>query len=433
MNTYTSRILSAILAISTILMVFSIAYHFVNKEYVTETAVAYTAEDSVSFQGIYVRNESVISFDGSGVVNYCVEDGGKLGIGSKIAEIYQSDSDILINQQIKTLQHRKELLEKIKNPGTADVAQPSAISDLIAEKYKSTVYSLEAKNLDSIQNDKEELLVLLSSMQMITGDSDAFVTSINNSIANIDSQIIQLQSSQNPPLNTITADRAAYFVSYSDGLEETLTKENIENITADYIKSFSSDTTKSSSENHVIGKLIDSYQWYIVGIIDNSKNKYAETNYVTLKFESGAKPVIASIYKIKPTDNPNESIVILSCDELNYDLVQNRSERVDMIKGTYEGIKIPRKAIRLKELPTDDASETSGISETVANEQSSSQNLTIQNYRGVYVKLGEQVLFKKLDVIFEGDDFVISSKNSNDEYVQLYDDIIVDGVDADGN
>ena len=42
-------------------------------------------------------------------------------------------------------------------------------------------------------------------------------------------------------------------------------------------------------------------------------------------------------------------------------------------------------------------------------------------------------MFKKLDVIFEGDNYVISNKNKGNGYVVLYDDIIVEGIDANGN
>ena len=73
------------------------------------------------------------------------------------------------------------------------------------------------------------------------------------------------------------------------------------------------------------------------------------------------------------------------------------------------------------------------IEETVTDEITGEKVKKTTNYRGVYVKLGEQVLFKKLDVIFEGDKYVISNINKGSEYVVLYDDIIVEGIDANGN
>ena len=52
--------------------------------------------------------------------------------------------------------------------------------------------------------------------------------------------------------------------------------------------------------------------------------------------------------------------------------------------------------------------------------------------RGVYILLGEQPAFRRLDVIYEGNDYLLTSLNAGDDYVSLYDDIIVNGVSADG-
>ena len=68
----------------------------------------------------------------------------------------------------------------------------------------------------------------------------------------------------------------------------------------------------------------------------------------------------------------------------------------------YEGIKVPRKAIRFNK----------------------------DGEKGVYIKLGENIIFRKIDVIFEGDDYVISAANPDSDYLMLYDDIIVEGIDA---
>ena len=46
---------------------------------------------------------------------------------------------------------------------------------------------------------------------------------------------------------------------------------------------------------------------------------------------------------------------------------------------------------------------------------------------------GEKVEFRRLDVIYEGKDYVLSSLNAGDGYLIQYDSIIVEGIDADGN
>ena len=74
---------------------------------------------------------------------------------------------------------------------------------------------------------------------------------------------------------------------------------------------------------------------------------------------------------------------------------------------------MPRSAIRFKELE-----------ETSTNVLTGEETTTKVNYRGVYVMDGETVTFRKLDVIYEGDDYVLSSLNAGDGYLILYDSII---------
>jgi hypothetical protein len=238
-------------------------------------------------------------------------------------------------------------------------------------------------------------------------------------ITEINSQIAKLKASQIVPLDTIVSDRSAYFVSYADGYEDTFSSAKLDSITADDIKNAEDRTT--SGDSTVIGKLIDGYEWYIAGIIDNSSQFCSKDDTVTMKFRSTSDTVEGVVYDIRATDDPSESIVIVKCDEMTYDLVQHRTENVDMIKGEYEGIKIPRKAIRFKD-----------VTETVTQEDGTETTSTV-NCKGVYVKIGEQVVFRKLDVIYEGDRYVLSALNAGDGYASLYDDIIVEGVDEDGN
>ena len=60
----------------------------------------------------------------------------------------------------------------------------------------------------------------------------------------------------------------------------------------------------------------------------------------------------------------------------------------------------------------------------------------VDGVQGVYVLTGNIVTFKRLDVIYTGDDYVISKKiydtvkdDNNIPYVKLYDEVIVEGKD----
>ena len=84
-----------------------------------------------------------------------------------------------------------------------------------------------------------------------------------------------------------------------------------------------------------------------------------------------------------------------------------------------EGLKVPRDAIRfadVKEQYTD---------------QNGMEQEKVKREKGVYIRKGEQVLFKKIKVIFEGSNYVLSEVQDDPEYLALYDDIMLEGVDKD--
>ncbi|MGN1480838.1 HlyD family efflux transporter periplasmic adaptor subunit [Porcipelethomonas sp.] len=416
MNSATSKILGFILMICMLTSLFSIIYHMNDQKYKTETAILAEADDSVSFKAVYIRNEEVVSYGGNGVVSYCVSDGGKLGKGSVIAEIYADESQIDIKQKIDALNNQLEIINKIQNPGTVESAQPANLAPLIEEKYKNIINERETGNFDNISAERDELAVLLSTYQLVT-DSGIDLTS---RVSELNSQIAKLQASETVPLDSIVSDKSAYFVSYADGYEDKFTMDKLSSLTPELINSVKD--SGPVEDGNIIGKLIDGYEWYAAGVIDNRNAQFSIDEDVTLKFQSTSDTVEGTVYDIRDTKVPGESIVIIKCDELTYDLVQHRTERIEMIKGEYEGIKVSRKAIRFKD-----------VEETVVDEETGKETRQLVNCKGVYVKLGEQINFKKLDVIYEGSNYVLSSLNAGNDYVSLYDDIVVEGVDADGN
>ncbi len=414
MNSVTSKVLSILLLICVATSFFSIIYHMNSGDYKTETAVYTIADDSVSFKAVYVRNEELISYNGAGVVSYAVPDGGKLGKGSVIAEIYADESQIDIKQQLADLDNKMEIMEKIQNPGTVESAQPANLSALINEKYRSIISEREKGNISDISAAGDELLVLLSTYQIITNESVNFTKSMND----LKTRISQLKSTEMIPLDSIVADKPAYFVSFADGYEETLSMDKLSSITPELINEVKDGNTVN--DGNVIGKLITGYEWYAVGVIDNTDIQFSIDDDVKLKFQSTSEIINGTITDIRDTQTQGKSIVVVKCSDVTYDLVQHRTEQIEMIRGEYEGIKVSRKAIRFKD-----------IEETIVDEETGITTKQIVNAKGVYVKLGEQINFKRLDVIYEGDNFVLSALNAGSDYVSVYDDIVVEGVDAD--
>lgn len=404
------KILRNSVLILAVIVFVSIVSNFRNKESATETALFSDAIASKEFKGVFIRSEKAVTYSGNGVLSYKVADGGKTGGGTIIAEVYPDDEQIVRNRQIAQLEKELSILKKIQNPGTQESAQPASLSENINESFRSMIYSRDMKDYTTLKSEMENLLVDMSTYQIITQQ----VTGFNQQIIDINAQLADLRSAAVSPSEVIKSDSSAYFVSYCDGYEEELTPERLDKLTAEEINSIAD---RKSDEPTIVGKLIDGYSWHLAGVIDNSRKQYAIGDDVSLKFDSSSEVYDAVITDIRDDGNPAKSIVIIKCSRFNEELVSHRAEKCELIKGEYHGLKVPREAIRFVE----EKQQTTDENGEVTAESASS-------LKGVYILKGEQKLFKKIDVIYEGSDYVLSQAHDEDpSYLALYDDIMTEG------
>lgn len=404
------KLLRNVVLVLLLIIFISIVYNFRNRESDTVSALMASAVSSKEYKGVFIRDEEMILYSGGGVLSYNVSDGGKVGSGSVIAEVYPSDEQLSIKHERAKLEKELNILQKIQNPGTLESAQPAGLSDSIAENYRRLLYYRDIGDYEALSEVSEELLVKLSTYQIVTEEIQGF----DQKISDIQAEIAGLDARTVEPQEVIPAKRSAYFASYIDGYEDKLTTKNLDSLTVSMLNEI---TDKKSTAPNVVGKLIDGYGWYLALVADNSKKEYAVGDEVWLRFDSSAESYPAQITDIRD-ESKTKSIVIISCDKFNYELVQHRAETVELIKGEFKGLKVPREAIRFAE-----------VKETFTDENGNETEKTVTR-KGVYIRKGEQILFKRINVNYEGSDYVLSEVTDNtEEFLALYDDIIIEEVE----
>lgn len=414
-----TSVLLVLLSASVIATIGTIFYHFFDTSYETETAMRATADESRVFEGVFVRDETLLTGAGNGAVSYQIPDGGKMATGDVIAEIYADSGAIERQQKIEALEAQLDVLERISNPGTLEQAQPADLSRQISEYYQTFVQNRDKGKLTAAAASEEQFLEAYSTYQIVISKG---AVSFAEQIAELKSEIEKLKDGELEPESIVTAESSGYFISETDGYEEMLKPEKLSEITPERLKSVLAGENAVPVSEHIIGKSVAQYDWYMLGLIDNQELKYQVDDTVTLRLLNSSVEADATIQELRKIEDSNQVMVILHCDAMSSEFVQNRTETVEMILGEYEGIKVPRDAIRFKDVEVTKTDETTG-EETIVTE----------NRRGVYVQDGEKLEFKMLDVVYEGDSYVISEISKDNSYLMLYDSIIVEGIDANGN
>lgn len=397
MDTITGKVLVLILSIFMLVTVFHQFVQVFEDDYMTETATVYSSAEKVTFNGVYVRNETIVSGGKNGVLSYPSSDGSKVAKDSVVAYVYRSANDIYINQQIESLKNEVEILKKEQSPGTTVVAQPEFISSLIDEKYR-TITTLAARNdLSSLRSESDDFQMLTGIYQIVIGEE----TDYNDRIEQLEKQIKLLEAKQNNPIDIITVPNSGYFISYVDGYEDILSTDKLSSITADDIKEVIKNDGYNAAKvsKKAVGKIVDDYEWDLVGIVNPKDASFNPGKEVKVKLSSTPDLLTAKITDVIETDDPEECVIVLSCEKLNFNLVQYRTERVEIILDDFNGIKVPREAVRFNK----------------------------NNEKGVYVLLGQRIAFKKVDVIYECDEYLLSAITSDTSYISVYEDIILSG------
>ena len=237
--------------------------------------------------------------------------------------------------------------------------------------------------------------VVINIYNIITGISEDY----NSKISELESEASQLEAEAGTP-DVINAPETGYFVSYCDGYEESLTVESLSSITQQEIEAVinSAGTDENGTDDNAIGKMFDDYSCSIVGVVD-SDNRIIEGDTLQIMFNTSNNVYDVTVESVRDAEEEEKSIIVLSCDRLDENLVQSRVQSIELIFEEYHGIRVPRQAIRFQ-----------------------------GEEKGVYVILGNEITFKKINVIYEGDDFVVSENTSDEEYLLLYDQILLEVV-----
>lgn len=368
-------------------------YALVYKPITTATAVNFEAFDGVDIEGYFVRQEKVLDYQPTGNERYVVGEGEKVSKGGVIAEVYSGPAVAAAQVKISELNSQIETLESINS-----VSDPSSVDLNTLNLNIKNVYAdfLTQKNdgcfinADSLSN---ELLLQLNKKQIITGQ----VQNFDSLIASLKAQVTSLSASVTPPTKTISSDASGFFVSNIDGLEEILSIDKIESMNVSVF-----DQIKSAKKGDGFGKIVTSYDWYIVSkMTGDDYLKFSVGDKVTLKTTiDGSEELSATVYKINVADKENEALVIFSCNMLNGALSITRSAKMTVVTESYSGIRISNKAIRV-----------------------------VDGQTGVYVIQGSIVKFRPIEIIYTADTYSICKNDDtgNNKVIRLYDEVIEKG------
>lgn len=364
----------------------------------TETAYTYSMTEDVPFEGVFLRDETVVYSPGSGVLDYEHSDGSKVGKSSVIARRYRSEADIERRREIEKINEQIAVLTDAQKLAGTDNNQLENISSQINERHSMIIESLIDGDYSAAQAQETAMLGVLSKREISRGDVSGYKTRI----AALRSRLSELQTMLSGDVTDIYADGTGYFVSHVDGYEGKLSTADSGSITADQIDDIISEPDLGKSSG-AVGKLIADYRWRVAAVIDSEQlfGCY-EGSTVTLRVRSDPTPIEAEIVSITDSGRGDgTSVYVFECDTLTSSVVSGRTAQFKYIVNSYGGLRVSRSALRFND----------------------------EQERGVFVVVGGKLVFKKINVEYWGDDYLICTQEDDGDYLKLYDRIVTEGKD----
>lgn len=400
------RLLKVLAAAAAVIIVIYFAaemYSLTSRTYTTQTAYEQTVLETVDAEMYIIRDEVLLTTSSSGVTVPLADNAERVSKGSTIAAVFTSEASAENYVEAQALSQKLETYKKIDNQLRLANVDLNKLNEEIGREFNSLIDGAYNNDLSNLSEDKLSFSEKLSRKQ-ISLDKEVDCSS---QIAELQSEISALQSSSTPT-EIITAESAGYYVSKIDGYENILTCADVDTLTAEKLEE-AFDAEKAEEPAGSIGKIIDGYNWYIAAVIDSAKaSEISGNKTVDLIFsDSGEETVSTYVYSVKAIDS-EKSIVIFRCNLMNEELASLRIADGKIVVNDFTGLKISKDAVRLDE----------------------------NGNSGVYVRRGNIVNFRSLNIIYSEEEFIIASKPADDSdieleytHLKLYDEVIISGKD----
>ena len=388
----------AAIALSVLLLILAAVYIIVQlyailgRTYRTETAIAYTMEDTLELPGIAMFDSAGVP--GSGNLGYLVEDGERVTEGTVLAEVYTDPAQGTRREELDRLDRQIDLLTKSENSVGSDLT-------LLTTQTQNALYDLldqlDTAAYTGMRDAIDEFLLAQNRLQVSTGQSSGFDATIAALQAERDAAAAALQG-----LAEITADRNGYFISTAAAQPLALSEEELKNDTPAALNARLQQPLETTGVDWA-GRIVTGFSWRFYGVCTLAQaDRFDGVTRVQIRVPGKQDEALdATVVEVLPDEESGLAKVTLECNTINANVLHFAQEEAEIVLATYEGIRVNKEALHI-----------------------------VDGERGVYVKYGSLQRFRRIEIEFEDESYLLLPADGavgEASEVRLYDEIIVEG------
>jgi len=354
-------------------------------------------EKSDTFDAVVIRDETLINSEKTGVLESLVKDDEMVRRNKHIASVYESEIDDeaktylnLVNARIEEIMRAKE---EVSSLALGDFRVESAMDSMVLDIRKA----IEDGDMEKVAAVHSELNLLNDKKNAIVSGTD-YTDSVLNKLRE---EKAEYEKKLGTRKQDLFSPAAGIYSTSIDGFEEIVTESAIGEMTPYDLESLYKMKSSGEMEKNpqALCKIIDNTEWSVAFLATEKeigKLKKGSTVYVRTKDSS--KDSQGEISYISTPVNGNYVVTVTSDVSCSW-AMKERFVTIDLIRNKYKGLKVPVKALRVKD-----------------------------NVTGVYTVVDGIVHFKKVNVLYRDSVYaLVEENNAAKDGLLLYDEVIVSG------
>ena len=311
------------------------------EDVVTTRAYIYSLDVGQKAQGILVREETPLT-SGGGYVDQILPEGAKAAAWDPVALVYSDPSALTTRQSIRSLEAEIQQLQYAYD----DRSQNTDAARLDAQVINSIVAlrSLAAKgDLSGLDDSALNLRSMVFKRDYTYGDTAA-AGQLAQLISDKQAQLTELNRSLDQVSTTVYAPVSGVYSAGVDGWEGAATPAMLDALTAEGLDALLEE--KHSPDPGAVGKLVTGSTWYYAALLDGTDTGLQKGRSYTLSFTGDYYGQVRMTLDRVSLEG-DRTLAVFSCRSNLADTAMLRIQTVDVVTQTLEGIRVPRKALRV--------------------------------------------------------------------------------------
>ena len=360
----------------------------------TIDALMVKVEDKETCEGFFVRAIQPVYGSAQKSYEFLAENGEKVSAGTRLAVCFDSADAAEAFRQARSMEvdiaNTRAAYRQIKADDGGLTLDEAIFRDM--ESLSGMLHSGQVWNSDEAYSSLTQAIVAREYPRESLGDLEQKIAAMESELKGLNAAAAGGQA--------VVSDRSGYFIKATESSPALCTIEEMRQLTPDRLRSLCEAGRDRKDEDGVVGYIMETFEWYYVCAMPEEAARAIDgRSTIELCFPYIlSENISANIDDISYFED--EAVVVFRCGFIDDDFLRGSVETCDVVKQTYNGIRIPREALHLDE----------------------------EGAWGIYCLNGAMLEFKTIDWTYKGDTYFIAKPaDSASRGLYLYDKIVVRG------